>query len=85
MHASTGFTPFYVNNPRVSLTPPRSGSGPSGGGMADRLTDVSPVAVRKQVDDFVSLRLSVLRQVRDHWLGAKTFRRDTQMPKAEVM
>ncbi|KAG4043124.1 hypothetical protein PC123_g21405 [Phytophthora cactorum] len=68
VHASTGFTLFYVNglaNPRVPLTPPRRGSGLSGGGIADRLADISPVAVRKQVDDFVSLRLSVLRQVRD--------------------
>ncbi|KAG3136055.1 hypothetical protein PI126_g17987 [Phytophthora idaei] len=68
VHASTGFTPFYVNglaNPRVTLTPPRRGSGLSGGGIADRLADISPVAFRKQVDDFVSLRLSVLRQVRD--------------------
>ncbi|KAG3244925.1 hypothetical protein PI124_g10316 [Phytophthora idaei] len=68
VHASTGFTPFYVNglaNPRVPLTPPRRGSGLSGGGIADRLADISPVAVRNQVDDFVSLRLSVLRQVRD--------------------
>ncbi|KAG3110994.1 hypothetical protein PI125_g9524 [Phytophthora idaei] len=67
-HASTGLTPFYVNglaNPRVPLTPPRRGSGLSGGGIADRLADISPVAVRKQVGDFVSLRLSVLRQVRD--------------------
>ncbi|KAG4038012.1 hypothetical protein PC123_g26424 [Phytophthora cactorum] len=29
------------------------------------MADISPVAVHKQVDDFVSLRLSVLRQVRD--------------------
>ncbi|KAG3116416.1 hypothetical protein PI125_g4664 [Phytophthora idaei] len=68
VHASTGFTPFNVNglaNPRVPLTPPRRGSGLSGGGIADRLADISPIAVRKQVDDFVSLRLIVLRQVRD--------------------
>ncbi|KAG2809697.1 hypothetical protein PC129_g22516 [Phytophthora cactorum] len=35
VHASTGFTPFYVNglaNPRVPLTPPRRGSGLSGEG-----------------------------------------------------
>ncbi|KAG2995484.1 hypothetical protein PC120_g21749 [Phytophthora cactorum] len=34
-HASTGFTPFYVDglaNPRVPLMPPRRGSGLSGGG-----------------------------------------------------
>ncbi|KAG3201713.1 hypothetical protein PC128_g3691 [Phytophthora cactorum] len=68
VHASTAFTPFYVNglaNPRVPLTPPHRGSGLSGGGIADRLADISPVAVRNQVDDFVCLRLSVLPQVRD--------------------
>ena len=68
VHASTGFTPFYVNglvDPRVPLSPPRCGSGLDGGGLADRLADVSPVAIRKQVDDFVSLRLSVMRRVRD--------------------
>ncbi|KAG3058236.1 hypothetical protein PC121_g14484 [Phytophthora cactorum] len=68
VHASTGFTPFYVNrlaNPRVPLTPPHRDSGLSGGGIAVRLADISPIAVRTQVDDFVSLRLSVLRQVRD--------------------
>ncbi|KAG2805226.1 hypothetical protein PC129_g17823 [Phytophthora cactorum] len=68
VHASPGFTPFNVNglaNPRVPLTPPRRGSRISGGGIADRLADISPATVCKQVDDFVSLRLSVLRQVRD--------------------
>ncbi|KAG4038914.1 hypothetical protein PC123_g25527 [Phytophthora cactorum] len=68
VHDSPGFTPYYVNglaNPRVPLTPPRRVSGLSGGGIANRLADISPVGVRKQVDDFVSLRLSVLRQVRD--------------------
>ncbi|KAG3073624.1 hypothetical protein PC121_g8578 [Phytophthora cactorum] len=68
LRSVAGFTPFYVNglaNPRVPLAPPRRGSGLSGGGIADRLAGISPVAVRKQVDDFVSLRLSVLRKVRD--------------------
>ncbi|KAG2828411.1 hypothetical protein PC129_g12943 [Phytophthora cactorum] len=68
VHDSTGFTPFFVNglaDPRVPLTPPRRGSGLSGGGIADRLANISPVAIHKQVDDFVSLRLSVLLQVRD--------------------
>ncbi|KAG3020775.1 hypothetical protein PC120_g9066 [Phytophthora cactorum] len=66
VHDSTGFTPFFVNglaDPRVPLTPPRRGSGLSGGGIADRLANISPVAIHKQVDDFVSLRLSVLLQV----------------------
>ncbi|KAG3032876.1 hypothetical protein PC120_g2187 [Phytophthora cactorum] len=55
VHASTGFTPFYVNglaNPRVPLTPPRRDSGLSGGGISVRLADISPIAVRTQDDDF---------------------------------
>ena len=38
VHASTGFTPFYVNgltHPRVPLTIPLRGSGLGGGGVAD--------------------------------------------------
>ncbi|KAG3049466.1 hypothetical protein PC122_g23554 [Phytophthora cactorum] len=79
VHASTGFTPFYVNglaNPRVPLAPPRRGSGLSGGGIADRLADISPVAVRKQVDDFVALRLSVLCQVRDAMPGSQSLQKE---------
>ncbi|KAG2771993.1 hypothetical protein PC129_g9789 [Phytophthora cactorum] len=85
VYASTGFTPFYVNglaNSRVPLIPPHCGSGLSGGGIADRLADISPVAVRKQVDDFVSLRLSVLHQVRDTMAESQDLQK---MRKAEVM
>ncbi|POM58679.1 Pol protein putative [Phytophthora palmivora] len=67
VHASTGFTPFYVNgltHPRVPLTPSRRVSGLDGGDVK-WLADVSSTAVQKQVDDFLSLRLSVLRHVRD--------------------
>ncbi|GMF16748.1 unnamed protein product [Phytophthora fragariaefolia] len=56
VHAFTGYTPFYVNglsHPRVPLTPSRPGSGLSGGEeFAERLADISPLAVRKQVDTF---------------------------------
>ncbi|KAL4092832.1 hypothetical protein PRIC1_011823 [Phytophthora ramorum] len=68
VHASTGFTPFYVNgltHPRVPLTLPLRGSGLGGGEIAGRLADVSPLTVRKQVDEFLSTRLSVLRHVRE--------------------
>ncbi|GMF57423.1 unnamed protein product [Phytophthora fragariaefolia] len=75
VHASTGYTPFYVNglsHPRVPLTPPRPGSGLSGGGeFPERLADISPLAVRKQVDTFLSTRLSVLRHVRDAMAESK--------------
>jgi hypothetical protein len=68
VHASTGCPPFYVNgltHPRVPLTLPLRGSGLGGGEIANRLADVSPLTVRKQVDEFLSTRLSVLRHVRD--------------------
>jgi len=47
------------------LTLPLRGSGLGGGEIADRLADVSPLTVRKQVDEFLSTHLSVLRHVRD--------------------
>ena len=78
VHASTGFTPFYVNgciNPRVPLTPLPS-SGLSGGGIAD----ISPVAVRKQVEAFVSTPMEVLRRVKDHMAESQ----DVQMEQADA-
>ena len=68
VHASTGCTPFYVNgltHPRIPLTLPLRGSGLGGGEIADRLADISPKSIRKEVDEFLSTRLSVLRHVRD--------------------
>ena len=68
VHASTGYTPFYVNgltHPRVPLTLPRGGSGLGGGEVADRLADVSPASVKRQVGEFLATRLNVLRHVRD--------------------
>ena len=68
VHASTGYTPFYVNgltHPRVPLTLPPSGSGLGGGEVADRLADVSPNTVKKQVNAFLATRLNVLRHVQD--------------------
>ena len=68
MHASTGYTPFYVNSlthPRVPLTLPLRGLELNGGELADRLADISPVTVRKQVSEFLAKRFSVVRHVRD--------------------
>ena len=63
VRASTGFTPFYVNgliHPRVPLTLPLRGSGLGGRELADRLADVSPNTVYKQVSEFLATRFSVL-------------------------
>ena len=63
VHASTGYTPFYVNgltHPRVPLTLPLRGSGLGGGEVADRLADISPSTVQRQVSAFLTTRLNVL-------------------------
>ena len=68
VHASTGYTPFYVNgltHPRVPLTLPLRGSGLGGGEVADRLAEISPITVQKQVSEFFATRLNVLRHVLD--------------------
>ena len=41
------------------------GSGLSGGGVADRLADISPATVKKQVSEYLATRLNVLRHVRE--------------------
>ncbi|GMF35800.1 unnamed protein product [Phytophthora fragariaefolia] len=76
VHASTGYTPFYVNGlalPRVPLAPPRRGFGLRGRDLAERLADVSPYIVRRQVDECLSTRLSVL------WSRARTNRWSMRM------
>ena len=68
VHASIGYTLFYVNglkHPRVPLTLPLRGSGFGGGEVDDRLADVSSATVLNQVSAFLTTRLNVLRHVRD--------------------
>ena len=68
VHASTSYTPFYVNgltHPRVPLMLSMRGLVLVGIRMADLLADVSPATVKKQVSEFLATRLNVLRHVRD--------------------
>ncbi|CEG41543.1 FOG: Transposon-encoded proteins with TYA, reverse transcriptase, integrase domains in various combinations [Plasmopara halstedii] len=68
MHVSTGYTLFYMNelvHPRAPLTPLSYGAGFGDGGIAERLANVNLLTVRKEVDDFLFTKLSVLRHVRD--------------------
>ena len=68
VHASIGYTPFYVNgltHLRVRLTLPLCGSGLGGGEVADRLGDISSATIQKQVGEFLATRVNVLRHVRD--------------------
>ncbi|KAG3055509.1 hypothetical protein PI125_g25705 [Phytophthora idaei] len=73
VHASTGFTPFYLNgmrHPRVPVTLHGS-TGSSilrGGGawkaLSSQVSDLRPVSLRKQVESFIDTRLSVIDHVR---------------------
>ncbi|OWZ18614.1 Pol Polyprotein [Phytophthora megakarya] len=62
VHTFTDLTPFY--HPRVPVTPSRRDFG-FDGGEVDGQEDISTTALLKQVDDFLSTRLSVLRRIRD--------------------
>ncbi|KAG3141164.1 hypothetical protein PC128_g25029 [Phytophthora cactorum] len=74
VHASTGFTPFYLNgmrHPRVPLTL-RGGTESSilSGGearkaLSSQVSDLRPVSLRKQVESFIDTRLNVINRVRD--------------------
>ncbi|CAI5729886.1 unnamed protein product [Peronospora effusa] len=75
VHASTGYTPFYVNgltHPRVPLTLPPSGSGLGGGEVADRLADVSPNTVKKQMRK-AEVVLMIMRSETKYYLMLKTY------------
>ncbi|KAG3076911.1 hypothetical protein PI125_g21407 [Phytophthora idaei] len=74
VHASTGFTPFFLNgirHPRVPLTL-RGGTESSilSGGearkaLSSQVSDLRPVSLRKQVESFIDIRLNVINRVRD--------------------
>ena len=74
VHASTGYTPFYLNgfrHPRVPLTS-RGGTEDSilSGGearkeLSSRLAEINPAKLRKQLKVFIDTRLNVISRVRD--------------------
>ncbi|GMF20661.1 unnamed protein product [Phytophthora lilii] len=80
VHASTGFTPFYLNglrNPLVPLTL-RGGTEASvvSGGEArkalySQVSEVRPTSSRKQLSTFIDNRLCVIRRVRDAMANAQ--------------
>ncbi|KAG2872276.1 hypothetical protein PC114_g26471 [Phytophthora cactorum] len=74
VHASTGFTPFYLNgmrHPQVPLTlcGGTESSILSGGedrkALSSQVSDLRPVSLRKQVKSFIDTRLNVINRVRD--------------------
>ena len=85
VHASTGYTPFYVNgltHLRVPLKLPRLGSKLGRGEIADRLANVSPSTVRKQVSEFIATRFNVLRHVRDAMAESQDKQKETADAKS---
>ena len=88
VHASTDYTPFYVNgltHPRVPLKLPLCGSGLGGGEVADRLADSSPATVQKQVGEFLATRLTVIRHVREAMAESQDQQKQQADAKTEVV
>ena len=68
VHASTVYTPLYVNgltHPCVPLALPLDDLQLDEGEVADWLVDVNPVSVKQQVSEFLATRSIVLQHVRD--------------------
>ncbi|POM77127.1 Pol protein, partial [Phytophthora palmivora] len=80
VHASTGFTPFYLNglrHPQVPLTL-RGGTEASivSGGEARKafsslVSDIEPESLRRQLSSFVDDRLTLISRVRDAMASAQ--------------
>ncbi|KAG3130302.1 hypothetical protein PI126_g20575 [Phytophthora idaei] len=74
VHASTGFTPFYLNGMRhlralLTLRGGTKSSILSGGearkALSSQGSNLIPVSLRKQVESFIDTRLNVINRVRD--------------------
>ena len=85
VHASTGYTSFYINgltHLRVSLMLPPSGSGLDGKEAVDQFADGSPATVNKQVSEIFKTRLNVLRYVCDAIAENQARQKNKRMLKA---
>ena len=88
VHALTVYTSLYVTglkHTRVPLTLQLRGSGIGGGEVADRLADISPSTVQKQVSAFLTTRLNVLRYVRDAMADSQVKQMEQADAKAEAV
>ena len=56
---------YSLTHPRVLITLPLRGSGLGGREYADKLADISPTMMHKQVKEFLATLRSVLRYVSD--------------------
>ena len=86
VHASMGYTPFYVNeltHPRTPLAIPRGVSGLGVEELADALAGVSPKTVQQQVDTSSVLASVSLDTWVTPWLRAKIFKNNKLMQKEE--
>ena len=54
-----------LTHPRVPLTLPLRDFELGGGESTDKLAEISPTTMQKQVSDFLATRFSVLRRMRD--------------------
>ena len=87
VHASTGYTTFYVSGltlPRVPFTLQRGSSELGAREVADRLADVSLESVKRQLSEFLATRLNVLH-VRYAIADSQERQKGTLMPKAEII
>ena len=83
VHATTGFTPFFLNglrHPALPLCLMGDKAHSSGGGarqsLASQLSAISKAAVRSSVDEFVSTRVNVITRVRDAMAEAQDLQKE---------
>ncbi|POM60923.1 LOW QUALITY PROTEIN: reverse transcriptase [Phytophthora palmivora] len=90
VHASTGFTPFYLNglrHPQVPLTL-RGGTvdafwGEARKAFSSLVSDIEPESLKKQLSSFVDDRLTLISRLEMQWHQPKTSKKSTLTEKEE--